>query len=64
MKGSCHLYAATELKNYKEQSVLARPHGGSNSLEGGATGNWFERRRKESDFEDSSPTVLLIGAGT
>jgi hypothetical protein len=56
--------ALTELKGFKEIAGYHRPHGGNNSLKGGAVeGNWYERRERQKDFLDEEPTVLVIGAG-
>jgi hypothetical protein len=53
-----------ELKDYKENVGLTRPHGGSDCLvEGAMRGNWAERRQRQSEFLDSEPKVLIIGAG-
>jgi cation diffusion facilitator CzcD-associated flavoprotein CzcO len=54
----------TELKGYEENVGPRRPLGGKNSLEGGIVkGNWLERRQREKEFPDETPTVLAIGAG-
>ncbi|KAK5118079.1 hypothetical protein LTR62_004125 [Meristemomyces frigidus] len=53
-----------ELRGFEEISGHHRPHGGVNSLLGGAAeGNWYERRERQKDFLDEEPTVLVIGAG-
>ena len=52
------------LKSFEERCHFNRPHGGSNSLVGGAMkGNWEERRQRQKEFVDSEPTVVVIGAG-
>jgi hypothetical protein len=43
------------LLGHKENIGLARPHGGSNSVDGGRE-NWLERRQRQAEF-------LIIGAG-
>jgi hypothetical protein len=56
--------ALQELHDFKEMARDLRPHGGNNSLKGGATeGNWYERRQRQKEFLDSEPDVLIIGAG-
>ncbi|KAL9069847.1 MAG: hypothetical protein Q9157_006035 [Trypethelium eluteriae] len=56
--------AAQELVGYEDAAYTRRPHGGNNSLGGGAlAGNWLERRRRTVDFQEAEPTVLVIGAG-
>ena len=62
----CMIYTAlTEIKEYEEHAGMRRPHGGNNSLLGGAIqGNWQERRLRQSEFLDRGPTVLIIGSGT
>lgn len=41
-----------------------RPHGGNNSLIGGAiSGNWYERRERKREFVDEQPDILVLGAG-
>ncbi|KAK4950262.1 hypothetical protein LTR10_011243 [Elasticomyces elasticus] len=53
-----------ELKGVPEIACYHRPHGGNNSLKGGAIeGNWYERRERQKEFVDEEPTVLVIGAG-
>lgn len=53
-----------ELRGYNEVAGDHRPHGGNNSLKGGAIeGNWLERRQRTMEFVDEDPTVLVIGAG-
>ena len=56
--------ALQELHGFNEMSGDLRPHGGNNSLKGGAIeGNWQERRERQKEFMDAEPTVLIIGAG-
>lgn len=61
----CMVYTALqELNGHKEISGVNRPHGGNNSLIGGALkGNWLERRQRKVEFLDEEPTVLITGAG-
>ncbi|RDW69808.1 putative flavin-containing monooxygenase YUCCA3 [Coleophoma cylindrospora] len=61
----CMIYTALqELKGFEDNSGLRRPHGGNNSLVGGAIkGNWLDRRQRKLEFVDEEPTVLIIGAG-
>ena len=63
-KGHMIYTALQELHGFKEATGDLRPHGGNNSLKGGAIeGNWYERRQRQKDFLDSEPPVLIIGAG-
>ena len=56
--------ALQELNGFPEMSGDLRPHGGNNSLKGGAIeGNWYERRQRKKEFLDEEPAVLIIGAG-
>ena len=56
--------ALQELHDFKEAAWDRRPHGGNNSLKGGAIeGNWYERRQRQKEFLDEEPKVLIIGAG-
>lgn len=56
--------ALQELADAKEIAGYRRPHGGNNSLRGGALeGNWLERRERQKEFLGEEPTVLIIGAG-
>ncbi|KAF2476283.1 putative flavin-containing monooxygenase YUCCA3 [Lindgomyces ingoldianus] len=56
--------ALQELKGNEEFVGARRPHGGNNSLEGGAIkGNWLDRRERRKDFIDEDPTVFIVGAG-
>ncbi|SMR45589.1 unnamed protein product [Zymoseptoria tritici ST99CH_1E4] len=59
------IYTALQtLKDFPEQIGELRPHGGTNSLEGGAVkGNWLERRERQKEFLDGDPAVLIVGAG-
>lgn len=53
-----------ELNGITEFSGVNRPHGGNNSLEGGAIkGNWQERRERQKEFLDEEPQVFIVGAG-
>ncbi|KAH8648890.1 putative flavin-containing monooxygenase YUCCA3 [Tricladium varicosporioides] len=63
-KGYMIYTALQELKGFEENAGDRRPHGGNNSLEGGAIkGNWLERRERQKQFLDEEPTVLIVGAG-
>jgi cation diffusion facilitator CzcD-associated flavoprotein CzcO len=56
--------ALQELHAAKEIAGYHRPHGGNNSLKGGAAeGNWYERRECQKEFLDEQPAVLIVGAG-
>jgi hypothetical protein len=56
--------ALQELHGFPEIAGDLRPHGGNNSLKGGAVeGNWYERRERQKEFMDEEPTILIIGAG-
>lgn len=56
--------ALQELHSAKEIAGFNRPHGGNNSLKGGAVeGNWYERRQRQKEFLDEQPAVLIVGAG-
>jgi hypothetical protein len=61
----CMIYTALqEMKDCKELSGVRRPHGGNNSLIGGAMKeNWLERRQRRMEFKDEDPIVLITGAG-
>jgi cation diffusion facilitator CzcD-associated flavoprotein CzcO len=53
-----------ELDGVQESVGEHRPHGGNNSLIGGAiSGNWCERRERKREFLDEEPDVLVLGAG-
>ena len=63
-KGYMLYTALKELKGAEENAGYRRPHGGNNSLLGGAIkGNWQERRQRQLEFLDEEPQVLIIGAG-
>ena len=63
-KGSMIYTALQELEDFKELSGVSRPHGGNNSLIGGAMKeNWLERRQRMMEFIDEDPIVLITGAG-
>ena len=63
-KGYMIYTALQELKGYEENAGWKRPHGGNNSLVGGAIkGNWLERRERQKEFLDEDPTVVIVGAG-
>ncbi|EME78986.1 uncharacterized protein MYCFIDRAFT_190065 [Pseudocercospora fijiensis CIRAD86] len=50
-----------ELREFPEGKGERRPHGGTDSLQGG---NWLERREREREFVGGKePEVLVIGAG-
>ncbi|KAL1648803.1 hypothetical protein SLS58_001983 [Diplodia intermedia] len=60
------LYTALqELKGFEDRVGVRRPHGGNNSLVGGAmkNGNWTERRERQIEFLDEEPQVVCVGAG-
>jgi hypothetical protein len=61
----CMIYTALqEMKDFKEFSGARRPHGGNNSLIGGAMKeNWLEQRQRRMEFKDEDPIVLITGAG-
>ncbi|KKY27207.1 putative flavin-containing monooxygenase [Phaeomoniella chlamydospora] len=53
-----------ELRDHKWLEGDLRPHGGNNSLKGGAIeGNWYERRQRQREFLDDEPKIFVIGAG-
>jgi hypothetical protein len=63
-KGSMIYTALQELEDFKELSGVRRPHGGNNSLIGGAMKeNWLEQRQRKMEFRDEDPIVLITGAG-
>ena len=63
-KGYMMYTALKELKGAEENAGYRRPHGGNNSLLGGAIkGNWQERRQRQLEFLDEEPKVLIVGAG-
>jgi len=63
-KGYMIYTALQELKGFEENKGDRRPHGGNNSLIGGAIkGNWLERRERQKEFLDGEPDVFVVGAG-
>lgn len=63
-KGYMLYTALQELKGFEEKIGERRPHGGNNSLVGGAVkGNWLERRERQAEFLDDEPAVVCVGAG-
>ena len=63
-KGYMMYTVLKELKGAEEIAGYRRPHGGNNSLLGGAIeGNWQERRHRQHEFLDEEPQVLIVGAG-
>ncbi|KAF4126256.1 putative flavoprotein CzcO associated with the cation diffusion facilitator CzcD [Geosmithia morbida] len=53
-----------ELKEYTEPLNEKRWYGTIDSMPGGlAKGTWVERRRRQKEFIDEDPQVLVIGAG-
>ncbi|KAG9236558.1 putative flavin-containing monooxygenase YUCCA3 [Amylocarpus encephaloides] len=63
-KGYMIYTALQELKGHEEAAGHTRPHGGNNSLVGGAIkGNWLERRERQKEFLDEEPKVIIVGAG-
>lgn len=53
-----------ELKGAEEPLGHRRPEGTTESMAGGlAGGTWIERRKRQKEFLDSEPTVLVVGAG-
>ncbi|KAI1131560.1 hypothetical protein F5Y10DRAFT_233075 [Nemania abortiva] len=51
-----------ELKDHREAVGPNRPNGVVHGARAGRK-NWLDRRRAESNFEDSEPEVLIVGAG-
>ncbi|CAL3962655.1 unnamed protein product [Diplocarpon coronariae] len=51
-----------ELKGHEEAIFGRRPEGVAHGGQPGRK-NWAERRAAEENFEDSNPTVLILGAG-
>lgn len=63
-KGYMMYTVLKELKGAEEIAGYRRPHGGNNSLLGGAIkGNWQDRRQRQHEFLDGEPQVLIVGAG-
>ena len=63
-KGYMMYTVLKELKGAEDNAGYRRPHGGNNSLLGGAIkGNWQERRQRQLEFLDEEPQVLIVGAG-
>lgn len=63
-KGYMMYTVLKELKGAEENAGYRRPHGGNNSLLGGAIkGNWQERRQRQLEFLDEEPQILIVGAG-
>ncbi|PYH42251.1 flavin-containing monooxygenase [Aspergillus saccharolyticus JOP 1030-1] len=59
------VYTALQgLRGVEEQVGLRRPFGTIDSMRGGISqGNWLERRQRDMEFNDTDPTVLIVGAG-
>lgn len=56
--------ALQELKGVDESLGANRPYGTIDSMPGGiAKGTWVERRKRQQDFVDEEPQVLIVGAG-
>lgn len=64
-KGQMIYTALQELKGFEDKAGARRPHGGNESLtvNEATRGNWLDRRRRQVEFLDEEPTVLVIGAG-
>lgn len=54
------LTTAQELKGHEERTGHRRPRGNEHTR---GRENWLDRRIQESEFRDSEPDVLIIGAG-
>ncbi|KAJ5291613.1 hypothetical protein N7478_000864 [Penicillium angulare] len=53
-----------ELKGAEEPLGKRRAEGTTESMPGGlAGGTWIERRKRQQEFLDAEPTVLVVGAG-
>ncbi|KAL1962858.1 hypothetical protein VTN77DRAFT_9133 [Rasamsonia byssochlamydoides] len=53
-----------ELKGFEEPLGPKRVYGTLGSMPGGSSkGTWLERRKKQLEFADEEPTVLVVGAG-
>lgn len=53
-----------ELKGVEEPLGKRRAEGTTESMPGGlAGGTWIERRKRQHEFLDAEPTVLVVGAG-
>ncbi|KAL4876912.1 hypothetical protein BJY04DRAFT_222588 [Aspergillus karnatakaensis] len=59
------VYTALQgLKGFEDRVGVKRLEGTVDSMPGGIDrGTWIERRRRQIEFEDEEPTVLVIGAG-
>ncbi|EWC48744.1 hypothetical protein DRE_00049 [Drechslerella stenobrocha 248] len=55
--------ALVAIKGHPEHSGLNRPHGGLHGDQSNDPRNWKERLEWSVNFTDSSPTVLVVGAG-
>ncbi|KKA24968.1 hypothetical protein T310_1002 [Rasamsonia emersonii CBS 393.64] len=53
-----------ELKGFEEPLGPRRVYGTLNSMPGGSSkGTWLERRKRQVEFVDEEPQVLVVGAG-
>lgn len=61
----CLMYTVLkELKGAEESAGYRRPHGGNDSLLGGAIkGTWQERRQRQLELLDEEPQELIVGVG-
>ncbi|KAL4996707.1 hypothetical protein BDV10DRAFT_171721 [Aspergillus recurvatus] len=56
--------ALQEIRKFEDRVGRKRPDGTVDSMPGGlAQGTWVERRRRQVDFEQEEPTVLVLGGG-